>query len=290
MTLVPMQVIETVQAMRALSREWRARGERIGFVPTMGALHQGHASLVRASRGECARTVVSVFVNPTQFGPGEDFGRYPRTWDADCRMLAAEGVDAVFRPAVAEVYPAGHATFVDQAGPALVLEGVHRPGHFRGVLTVVLKLFTAVEPDLAYFGAKDYQQTVVVSRMAQDLALPLSVRVCPTVREPDGLAMSSRNRFLSAEARRRALCLWEALRGVRAAVEAGVSDPVALAAGMVETLRLRAPEARIDYSVVVHPRTLEPIRDLSEGGVALLALHLGGVRLIDNLVLEARSK
>ena len=211
-------------------------GRKIGFVPTMGALHEGHLSLVRAAKAECDCTVVSIFVNPSQFGPNEDLAKYPRTLDADLALLAGCGADLVFAPSNDEVYRAGHATWVEVGSVAEPLEGAFRPGHFRGVATVVLKLLNMVQPDAAYFGQKDYQQALVIRRMAADLDVPVAIRVCPTVREPDGLAMSSRNRYLSPAARRRALVLWKSLQLAGKLVEEGQRDAA----------RDRRADARVD--------------------------------------------
>lgn len=262
----------------------RAAGRRVGFVPTMGALHAGHLSLVEAA-SDCDDIVVSIFVNPTQFGPGEDFDRYPRSLEADCKLLAAAGVRWVFAPPVESLYPPGDATRVSVDGPSRRWEGEHRPGHFQGVATVVCKLFSMVPATAAFFGAKDWQQTVVVRRMVCDLALPIEVVVCPTVREPDGLAMSSRNVYLNATDRTRAVALSEGLTAARDCWQQGGTAVEATAA-------LAAPLAReqvaVDYAAVVDPVSLEPLADDARGAaaIALVAGRVGSTRLIDNRLLS----
>ena len=262
----------------------RAAGRRIGFVPTMGALHAGHVSLVKAA-ADCDDVVVSIFVNPTQFGPGEDFDRYPRSLEADCRLLAEAGVRWVFAPPVAALYPPGDATRVVVDGPSRRWEGEHRPGHFPGVATVVCKLFSMVSADAAFFGGKDWQQTVVVRRMVRDLAIPVDVVVCPTVREPDGLALSSRNVYLGSDERLRAVALSEGLAAARSCWQQGGTAAEATAA-------LAAPLARevidVDYAVVVDPDSLEPHPGDARGlpAIALVAGRVGPTRLIDNMLLS----
>jgi pantoate--beta-alanine ligase len=263
----------------------RAAGRRVGFVPTMGALHAGHVSLVERAAAECDDVAVSIFVNPTQFGRGEDFDRYPRPLDADCRMLAARGVRWIFAPDVAAVYPPGDATRVVVAGPAERFEGAVRPGHFTGVATVVCRLFVAVPAHAAYFGAKDWQQTVVVKRMVRDLGLPIEVVVCPTVREPDGLALSSRNAYLSAAERVRAVALYESLDRAGRMWTAG-AEIVAIERAMEETLRAR--DVAVDYAAIVDPESLAVPADPAASAVALVAGRLGSTRLIDNRQLPGR--
>jgi pantoate--beta-alanine ligase len=251
----------------------------------MGALHDGHISLVRAAKAACDAVVASIFVNPTQFGPNEDFARYPRTFDADCRMLAAEGVDAVFAPSSEEMYPAGSATFVEVEGLSERLDGKSRPGHFRGVATVVSKLFIAAEPDRAFFGQKDAAQVAVLRRMTADLLLPVEIVVFPIVREPDGLAMSSRNRFLSPNERRQALVLSRALEAVRLAQAAGENRASELVAVAADCFAEEA-EIRIDYIAAVDSATLEPVEDAGPGTLIAVAAWVGTTRLIDNLILQ----
>jgi pantoate--beta-alanine ligase len=283
-----MQIFDTVAAMRAASRAWRRDGQRIGLVPTMGALHEGHLSLVRAARAAADVVVVSIFVNPTQFGPNEDFSKYPRTFEEDCRALAAEHVDAVFAPSPAEMYPAGATTFVEVDELSGRLDGASRPGHFRGVATVVSKLFHIVAPHQAWFGQKDAAQVAVLRRMVRDLNFDLELGVCPIVRESDGLAMSSRNRYLSMDERRHALVLHRALDRVAGMATAGTRDTAQL---LEPAHALIAGEAgvRLDYLAAVHPDTLEPIADTSGGALIAVAAWVGSTRLIDNLVLAPRS-
>lgn len=264
----------------------RAAGRRVGFVPTMGALHAGHASLVDRAAGECDDVVVSIFVNPMQFGPQEDFARYPRTLEADRAVLAAHNVTWIYVPEVSSVYPPGDATRIVVGGPAVRFEGERRPGHFDGVATVVCKLLHAVPADAAYFGAKDWQQTLTVKRMTRDLGLPVEIVICPTVREPDGLAMSSRNAFLSAADRSRAVAVSESLRRAEVLWSAGGST-AAIERLMRETMSSRGIE--VDYAALAERESLEPLSDDAERGVALVAGRLGGTRLIDNLQLPARD-
>ena len=263
----------------------RATGRRVGFVPTMGALHAGHASLVERAVRECDDVAVSIFVNPTQFGAGEDFDRYPRPRDADLALLEPLGVRWVYAPDPAAVYPPGDATRVVVDGPAAGFEGAIRPGHFTGVATVVCRLFLAVPADVAYFGAKDWQQTLVVKRMVRDLGLPITIEVCPTVREADGLALSSRNAYLSAAERPRARALAAGLDRAAAAWGAG-ADVAAVEAAIVEPLE--AAGLAIDYAAVVDAESLGPVRAAAPA-VALVAARLGTTRLIDNRLLAPRG-
>ncbi|KPK62754.1 MAG: pantoate--beta-alanine ligase [Planctomycetes bacterium SM23_32] len=268
--------------MRRAVRAWQAEGLTVGLVPTMGALHEGHLSLVRASVAECDRTVVSIYVNPAQFGEGEDLQEYPRRLDEDCRVAEQNGVDLVFCPTDRVMYPQGHATFVVQERLTEVLEGAFRPTHFRGVLTVVCKLFNIAPADRAYFGQKDFQQTVVVRRMVCDLNIPIRVRVMPTVREEDGLAMSSRNECLTAREREQASCLSRALVEARRVYEGGRTDAGALREAMRAVIAA-APLARPDYVEVVDHETLEPVSEVTDRAVAVLAVRIGRTRLIDNM-------
>ncbi len=261
----------------------RQRGATIGVVPTMGALHEGHLSLVDAARRDCELVVVSIFVNPTQFGPGEDFSRYPRTLEADIKLLAARGVDVVFAPETAAMYGPDHATSVEVLGPALTLEGSSRPTHFRGVATIVLKLLNVMQPDRAYFGRKDFQQALVVGRMVADLDVPVEVVVCPIVREPDGLAMSSRNVYLSADERHRALSLSQSLRRAVEMVSSGERDVAILQSAMREILL--AAEMEIDYVAICDAHSLAPLERVTGPAVALIAARVGATRLIDNELL-----
>jgi pantoate--beta-alanine ligase len=267
----------------------RRAGKRIGFVPTMGALHEGHISLVRAARAECDYIVVSIYVNPSQFGPNEDLAKYPRTLEKDLALLADCGTDLVFAPSNDEVYPPGHATWVEVGEVAKPLEGVCRPGHFRGVATVVLKLLNMVQPDAAYFGQKDFQQALVIRRMVADLNVPVAIRVCPIVREADGLAMSSRNRYLSPTARRQALVLWRSLQRAAELVKQGECRTQVIADQMrsiIETVE----DARIDYIALVDPETLQPIETITGRILVGLAVKIENTRLIDNELLEPKTQ
>jgi pantoate--beta-alanine ligase len=263
----------------------RAAGKSIGLVPTMGALHAGHLTLVRASAAACDFTVVTIFVNPTQFGPREDFAKYPRTLDADLAALAETGADLVFAPTHEEMYPAEFSTYVDPPRAAERWEGERRPGHFRGVTTVCLKLFNLARADCAFFGHKDYQQALVIRRMVEDLDVPVAIRVCPTVREPDGLAMSSRNRYLNPVQRVQAVAVWRSLQCAAALVGQGQRDAELVQQEMRRVLT-DAGLARIDYAVLVEPETLEPLAEIREPAVALIAAFVGDTRLIDNLRIE----
>ncbi len=278
---MPPVVVTRVAELRRQVLAWRAAGETVGLVPTMGALHAGHLSLVARSAAECRRTVVTVFVNPTQFGPGEDFSRYPRQLERDLEALRATPTDVVFAPSVAEVYPTGHATFVDVGPIGQLWEGAIRPGHFRGVATIVLKLFNAGPVDRAYFGQKDYQQSVVIRRMVADLNLPIAIRVCPTVREPDGLALSSRNAYLSADERERATALVGSLRLAAELARGGERNAERIAAEMHRMVE-SVPGVVLDYAAVVDPDTLETLGRLDGRAVALIAARIGSTRLIDN--------
>ncbi len=275
------QRAETADQARDTVNGWQTDGLSVGFVPTMGALHEGHLSLVRASVAECDRTVVSIYVNPTQFGPGEDLEDYPRRLERDCRAAEQAGADLAFCPADRAMYPEGYSTWVVQEGLTEVLEGEHRPTHFRGVLTVVCKLFNCVPADRAYFGQKDFQQTVVVRRMVRDLNMPVSIRVMPTVREEDGLAMSSRNAYLNEAERRQALCLYRALGEAHRLYRNGERHADALRAAM-ERVIAKAPLARADYVDIVDARTLRRAESADEQAVAVLAVRIGKTRLIDN--------
>jgi pantoate--beta-alanine ligase len=249
----------------------------------MGALHEGHISLVRASNAECDITVVWIYVNPSQFGPQEDLAKYPRTLAADLKKLTACDTDFVFAPTDAEVYGKGHATWVEVGSVAEPLEGAFRPGHFRGVATVVLKMFNMVQPDVAYFGQKDYQQAAVIRRMVNDLDVPVDIRVCPIIREPDGLAMSSRNVYLSPDARERSTVLWRSLEAARQLVAQGQRDASCIVGQMTEMIAAAGGE--IDYVALADPATLLPVTQINGPVVALLAVKFGDTRLIDNALL-----
>lgn len=277
-------VIDDVAALRAWIGACRGSGRSLGLVPTMGALHDGHLSLVRASRARCAATAVTIFVNPTQFGPHEDLTRYPRTWEADLESLAEARADLVFAPPVELMYPAGFSTYVEPPEVARPWEGVCRPTHFRGVATVVLKLFHLLPADVAFFGQKDFQQCLVVRRMVRDLNVPIEIQVCPIVREPDGLAMSSRNRYLSPAEREQALALSRGLRVARQLVEQGQREAAEILAQVRGELRTAGIE-RIDYAVLADPETLAEVERVAQSAVLLLAAYVGQTRLIDNCLL-----
>lgn len=278
-------VVRTVEEARRAVREAQRRGLRVGLAPTMGALHAGHLSLIEAARRDCQFIAATIFVNPTQFGPREDFSKYPRTWLEDLAALRSVGTDLVFAPEAAEVYPPGCSTFVEPPAAARPLEGVCRPGHFRGVATVVLKLFQMLPADVAYFGQKDYQQTLVVRRMVADLNVPMEIVVCPTVREPDGLAMSSRNRYLAPDERRRAASISAGLRAAEAAFRGGERNGDRLRAAVRGELE-RAGIHEIDYVSVADPETLDELDSVATAAIALVACRVGSTRLIDNLRLE----
>lgn len=277
-----MKTLRDIDELRALRDAWRRAGERVGFVPTMGALHRGHLSLVEAARARCDRVLVSIFVNPTQFGPNEDLERYPRDLPGDLAKLAAAGADAAFTPSSALIYPPGACTWVTVEGLTEGLCGARRPGHFRGVTTVVSQLFHLVEPDDAFFGEKDRQQLVVIRRMARDLHFRTRIHGCPIVRESDGLALSSRNAYLSTEERARALALSRALRRAREAWAEGERD----AAVLCSLARAALSETRIDYVELVDPETLQPVARAAEGCILAVAAFVGETRLIDNHVLS----
>jgi pantoate--beta-alanine ligase len=278
------RVITSCQEIQQTAQQIRAGGKRIGFVPTMGALHEGHLSLVRAAKHDCDVAIASIFVNPTQFGPQEDLAQYPRTLDQDLKLLDSADCDLVFAPTAAEMYPVGFSTYIEPPAVARPLEGAFRPGHFRGVCTVVLKLFHLVPSDAAYFGRKDFQQALVVQDMVRDLDLPLIIEVCPIIREPDGLALSSRNRYLSYEERLQAIGLSRALRAAADLFAQGVRDTAALTAKLIEILG-NYGITRIDYATVVDAKTLANIEKIESPAVALIACHVGTTRLIDNQVL-----
>jgi pantoate--beta-alanine ligase len=270
--------------MRDASRAARRTGQRLGFVPTMGALHEGHLSLVRAARASSDIVAVSIFVNPTQFGPNEDLAQYPRSFERDCQMLERESANLVFAPSVEEMYPPGAVTWVTVEELSNKLDGRSRPGHFRGVTTVVSKLFHVVEPDVAFFGQKDAAQVAVIRRMVRDLNLPIEIVVCPIVREPDGLAMSSRNAYLNPEERKRALVLRRSLMRIEELAQQGEREASKLVAAGREEFR-REPGVHLDYLEVVDPDSLDPVQSTSEGALVAVAAYVGSTRLIDNILL-----
>jgi pantoate--beta-alanine ligase len=279
-----MQVLSTVQEMRAARRVVHKSGQSLGLVPTMGALHAGHLALVRAARAQCDVVAASIFVNPTQFGPNEDFAKYPRTFEQDCALLEAEGVTLVFAPQPEEMYPAGASTFVEVAAVGDRLDGVSRPGHFRGVASIVAKLFHIVGPDKAFFGQKDAAQVAVLRSMVRDLNFDLELIVCPTVREADGLALSSRNRYLSTSERRQALVLSTALNVIVATYRAGQKN-VAPLLDAGRSVLAAEPEVRVDYLEIVDPMTLLPLTEAAPGALVAVAAYVGRTRLIDNAIL-----
>lgn len=278
-----MKIVRSVNRMFKISSAARRAGRRIGFVPTMGALHQGHLSLIRAARRENDLVVVSIFVNPLQFGPKEDFKRYPRAFSRDKRLCRDEKVDFVFSPPAGQIYPEDFKTAVLVKGLSDLLCGSSRPGHFQGVATVVSKLFNIVSADTAYFGQKDAQQTVIIRQMVRDLNIPVKIRVMPIVREKDGLAMSSRNIYLSPRERQDARVLPEALKLAKALMQSGQRDSRVLI-GRMRKLILRKKNAKIDYIAVVDGETLRPLKKVSSGCLILAAVFFGRTRLIDNLI------
>ncbi len=279
-----MRICNTIEDMRAACGGVRSGGKRLGFVATMGALHEGHLSLVRAGRAECDVVVASIFVNPTQFGPTEDLAKYPRTFDRDRQLLEKEGVELLFAPSVEEMYPAGAVTWVTVEGLSEKLDGRSRPGHFRGVTTVVAKLFHVIEPDAAFFGQKDAAQVAIVRRMVRDLNFPVEIVACPIVREPDGLAMSSRNAYLDSQQRKEALVLHRSLMRVKKMWEGGQhSAEKLLAAGRKELARENS--VRLDYFEIVDPDSLDPVGNVGKGALVAVAAFVGATRLIDNVLL-----
>lgn len=278
-----MRVIQSLTEMQDAAASWRRDGKLIGLVPTMGYFHEGHLSLMRRARTECERVAVSVFVNPVQFGPKEDLATYPRDFDRDCRLARDEDADALFVPSAGDMYPAGYATYVEVEGMSHILCGASRPGHFRGVATVVLKLFHIAMPDRAYFGMKDYQQTVVIQRMAADLNANVRIVRCETVRESDGLAMSSRNVRLSPEERRAAPVLYRALCRGRKLIGEGVTGSSELRDCMLRVLATE-PSVELDYLELSDASTLEPASTIAGPTVIAVAARVGRIRLIDNVL------
>ena len=278
-----MQIVTTIAALRVARK---AMTGTVGLVPTMGALHAGHLSLIRSARQACKHTVASIFVNPTQFAPTEDLDRYPRTFDHDCTLLEAEGVDLLYAPSPQEMYPSPTQTWVDVPALASRLDGASREGHFRGVATVVAKLFNLVQPDRAYFGQKDAAQVAVLRAMVSDLNFPLDLIVCPTIRDRDGLALSSRNRYLTPAQRTAALTLSHSLRTVERAVQSGKRSVASLQQLLIATLETE-PQLRLDYAEIVDPETLQPVPNLEQETLAAVAAWVGETRLIDNIILPA---
>ncbi len=280
-----MRVITTAAEMQAVCRELLRSGKSLGLVPTMGALHEGHLSLVRAARAHNQAVAASIFVNPLQFGPSEDFSKYPRTFDRDKQLLEAEKVDLVFAPSAEEMYPKGAVTTVYVAELSEKLDGKSRPGHFKGVTTVVAKLFEIVRPDRAYFGQKDAAQVAVIRKMVRDLNVDIELVICPIVREPDGLALSSRNAYLTPEQRKQALVLYRSLTRVQTFADRGERSSAALIEAGKQVIA-DEPGARLDYFEIVDPNTLDPVPDISHGALVAVAAWVGTTRLIDNIVLH----
>jgi pantoate--beta-alanine ligase len=281
-----MRLIRSPRDMQALAADLKRQGHRLGLVPTMGCLHAGHLSLVAEAQAHADLIVLSIFVNPTQFGPNEDFARYPRPFDDDVRLCQKAGVDILFAPEPADMYPAGHSVFVEESALSLGLCGASRPGHFRGVLTVVAKLFNLCLPDVAVFGQKDAQQARLIAAMVRDLDFPVRILIAPIVREPDGLAMSSRNRYLAPEERRQALALHRGLQAAQALYETGERRTDALLQAARRVLD-QAPLARVDYLAAVDADTLQPVAVADKPTLLAMAVFIGTTRLIDNLVLGA---
>jgi len=286
MEAMEMEVIQKPEEMQKRSLELRSQGKTIGFVPTMGYFHEGHLSLMRRARQECDVVVISIYVNPLQFGPREDFDRYPRDLQRDLKMAEEVGVDIVFAPSDEDMYPEGYQTFVEVTELTRSLEGFYRPGHFRGVTTVVAKLFNIVLPHKAYFGEKDFQQLRVVQRMVRDLNFPIEIVPCPTVRETDGLAMSSRNTYLNPEERKAATVLHQALKAADELFKSGERNVANLKAKVWEVLAME-PLARPQYVEIVDTQTLEPVFVVDRPAVILLAVFIGQARLIDEWVLQS---
>jgi len=279
-----MKICATISEARAACRDARAGRKRLGLVPTMGALHEGHLSLVRAAKG-CDAVAVSIFVNPTQFGPTEDLSKYPRQFDRDCQLLEKEGVEILFAPSVEEIYPDGQVTWVLVEGLSEKLDGRSRPGHFRGVTTIVAKLFHIIEPDAAFFGQKDAAQLALIRRMVQDLNFRIEIVACPIVRESDGLAMSSRNAYLNREERGRGLVLQRSLQQVQQEFQKGERIAARLIAAAKEVFA-REPQVVLDYFEIVDPDTLDPVERISQKTLVAVAAYAGSTRLIDNTVLN----
>src|SRR6266403_1422779 len=283
-----MKICTTSEQARDVCRAARRAGARIGLIPTMGALHGGHLSLVRAAKGQSNFLAVSIFVNPLQFGSTEDFSTYPRTFERDRDLLKHEGVDLIFVPSVAEMYPKDAVTYVNVEGLSERLDGRSRPGHFRGVTTIVAKLFHIIEPDAAFFGQKDAAQLAVIRRMVRDLNFPVEIVACPILRESDGLAMSSRNAYLNREERGRALVLQHSLHQVRQEFQAGERIAAKLISAAKEVFA-REPQVALDYFEIIDPETLDPVERIAQRTLVAVAAHVGPTRLIDNTVLNPES-
>ncbi len=284
-----MEVAKTIELVRSLVQAARSKGKKVGFVPTMGALHIGHISLIEAAVKNCDFVVVSIFVNPTQFGPGEDFEKYPRPLDADLKICRKAGVDVVFVPTPDQMYPSENLTWVNVEKLTESLCGQFRPTHFRGVTTVCAKLFNIVAPDVAFFGQKDAQQAVVIKRMVADLNMPLEIVVCPTVRESDGLAVSSRNKYLTEEQKKDAAYIYKSLQKCREMIEAGTTDTETIIAEMRKMLS-QAPSIQIEYVSIVDAETLQNLDRIIGKVLAAVAVRTGPTRLIDNILVDAGKK
>jgi pantoate--beta-alanine ligase len=283
-----MRFVKTISAMQGLAKSWQALEFPIGFVPTMGFLHEGHASLIERARravGRKGKVVVSLYVNPTQFAPHEDLAAYPRDLARDKKLCARAGADVLFAPSDLEMYPEGFSTYVAEERLSRMMEGAARPTHLRGVTTVLVKLFNIVQPSVAVFGAKDFQQAAVVRKMVEDLNIPLKIIVSPTVRESDGLAMSSRNQYLSPAQRREAVILWHAIQRARKAVKAATRIPAARLQNELRALIATQPQSRVDYIEFFNPQTLAPVQQVRRGTQIALAVFVGKTRLIDNATL-----
>ena len=283
-----MKILSNITETGAACRLARADGQRLGLVPTMGALHEGHLSLVRAARARCDTVAVSLFVNPTQFGPNEDLAKYPRPYERDRELLEKEGVAILFAPSAEEMYPQGKATWVVVEGLSERLDGRSRPGHFRGVTTVVSKLFHIIEPDVAFFGQKDAAQSAVIRRMVSDLNFPVEIVICPIVREPDGLAMSSRNAYLNPDERQRALALHRSLNRVEDEFRAGERSAARLIAAATKVFAPE-PQIRLDYFEIVDPDSLDPVEQIEHPALVAIAAYVGSTRLIDNRILNPKK-
>jgi len=279
-----LQVATSIKEIRNIIRHYKDSKTTIGFVPTMGALHEGHISLIQQARKENDAVVASIFVNPLQFGANEDYGKYPRTFDTDCRLLTQEGVNVVFSPDSSEMYPDGFCTSIVPEHLENKLCGKSRPGHFGGVSVVVLKLFNLVKPDIAYFGQKDFQQTVIIRQIVADLNLDVNIRVLPTIRDKEGLALSSRNAYLSKTEKKDALCLYQALTRAQSLINEGIQSTEKIIHEMQNIINSRT-SAKIDYISIVNPETLEAVSEAQHGDVAAVAVRIGKTRLIDNIIL-----
>ncbi|MHC4665495.1 MAG: pantoate--beta-alanine ligase [Planctomycetota bacterium] len=284
-----MEIAETIESVRSLVKAARAQGKKIGLVPTMGALHIGHISLIEVAVKECDFVVVTIFVNPTQFGPGEDFEKYPRPFDADLQTCRKYGVDLVFAPTPQQIYGPENLTWVNVEKLTDPLCGQFRPGHFRGVTTVCAKLFNIVLPDIAYFGWKDAQQAIVIKRMAADLNMPLKIVICPTVREPDGLAISSRNKYLTEQQRKDAASIYKSLQECRRMIEAGTTDTGEIITRMRKMLQ-HVPLIEIEYISIVDAETLQNLDRISGKVLAAVAVRIGPARLIDNILVDSAAR